>query len=181
MWINLFKTIKILEICNNNKQNLGCPQILCHSFMYIALSSDHSLVTLTLPFKVILRKFLRLFSDVWIENAALFKRLMKIHSNPPMYTMDFTCSYNFIFAFLSLSLWCHSGKYPFVCTWIFTHFHIVTWEPEGHYVAVQSLEALSAFLVLMEYGVTPFWFSWSMELHPSGSQPIFLLFIEPSS
>ena len=27
---------------------------------------------------------LRLFSDVWSENAALFKRLMKIHSNPPI-------------------------------------------------------------------------------------------------
>ena len=26
----------------------------------------------------------RLFSDVWSENAALFKRLMKIHSNPPI-------------------------------------------------------------------------------------------------
>ena len=27
---------------------------------------------------------LRLFSDVWSENPALFKRLMKIHSNPPI-------------------------------------------------------------------------------------------------
>ena len=25
-----------------------------------------------------------LFSDVWSENAALFKALVKIHSNPPM-------------------------------------------------------------------------------------------------
>ena len=25
-----------------------------------------------------------LFSDVWSENAALFKRLMKTHSNPPI-------------------------------------------------------------------------------------------------
>ena len=25
-----------------------------------------------------------LFSDVWNENAALFERLMKIHSNPPI-------------------------------------------------------------------------------------------------
>ena len=24
-----------------------------------------------------------LFSDVWSENAALFERLMEIHSNPP--------------------------------------------------------------------------------------------------
>ena len=27
---------------------------------------------------------LRLFSDVWSENVALFNRLMKIHSNPPI-------------------------------------------------------------------------------------------------
>ena len=26
----------------------------------------------------------RLFSDVWSEIAALFKRLIKIHSNPPI-------------------------------------------------------------------------------------------------
>ena len=25
-----------------------------------------------------------LFSDVWSENAALFERLVKIHSNPPI-------------------------------------------------------------------------------------------------
>ena len=35
----------------------------------------------------------RLFFDVWSENAALFKKLMKIHSNPPklyyMYMYDF--------------------------------------------------------------------------------------------
>ena len=27
---------------------------------------------------------MRLFSDVWSENAALFERLMEIHSNPPI-------------------------------------------------------------------------------------------------
>ena len=27
---------------------------------------------------------LRLFFDVWSENAALFERIMKIHSNPPI-------------------------------------------------------------------------------------------------
>ena len=27
---------------------------------------------------------LRLFSGVWSENAALFERFMKIHSNPPI-------------------------------------------------------------------------------------------------
>ena len=30
---------------------------------------------------------LRLFSDIWIENAALLKRFVEIHSNPPNYTM----------------------------------------------------------------------------------------------
>ena len=36
-----------------------------------------------------------LFSDVWSEDAALFKRLMKIHSNPPIllyYGFKFLCS-----------------------------------------------------------------------------------------
>ena len=42
--------------------------------MYVAPSSDHSLLTLNLPFKVNLRRFevVRLFSDVWSENVALF-------------------------------------------------------------------------------------------------------------
>ena len=50
--------------------------------MYTAPSSDHSLLTPNLPLKIILS--LRLFYDVWSENAGLFKRLMKIHSNPPI-------------------------------------------------------------------------------------------------
>ena len=54
-----------------------------HRVMFIAPSSDHSLLTLNLSFKVILRK-LRLCSNVWNENAADFKRLMKIHLNPPV-------------------------------------------------------------------------------------------------
>ena len=44
--------------------------------MYIACSSAHSLLTLNLPCKVILRRF-GLCSSVWSESAALFKRLMK--------------------------------------------------------------------------------------------------------
>ena len=51
--------------------------------MYIATPSDHSLQTLVLPFKVILRKF-ELFFYVWSEKDALVKWLMKIHSNPPI-------------------------------------------------------------------------------------------------
>ena len=52
-----------------------------HRFMYIAPSSDHSLLTPNLPFKVVLRD-LRLFSDVWSENATLFTdrcKLIQIH------------------------------------------------------------------------------------------------------
>ena len=30
---------------------------------------------------------MRLVSDVWSENTALFERLMEIHSNPPMALM----------------------------------------------------------------------------------------------
>ena len=52
--------------------------------MYVAPSSDCSLLILDLPFKVILRR-VRLFFDIWSENAALSKRLMKIHSNPPIW------------------------------------------------------------------------------------------------
>ena len=45
--------------------------------MYIAPSSVHELLNVNLPFKLILRR-LRLFSDIWSENAALFERF--IHS-----------------------------------------------------------------------------------------------------
>ena len=31
-----------------------------------------------------------MFSDVWSENAALFERLMEIHSNPPIPSMALT-------------------------------------------------------------------------------------------
>ena len=30
-----------------------------------------------------------LFSDVWSENAALFERLVEIHSNPPILYFEF--------------------------------------------------------------------------------------------
>ena len=41
------------------------------------------MINLNLPFKVILKRF-EVVSDVWSENAALFKRWMKSHSNPPI-------------------------------------------------------------------------------------------------
>ena len=55
------------------------PREFYQRFMYIAPSSGHSLLNLHVI--LILRRFELCFSDVWSENAALFKRLMKIHSN----------------------------------------------------------------------------------------------------
>ena len=49
----------------------------------IAPSSGRSLLNLSVHYKVILRRF-EVVSDVWSENAALFKRLMKIHLNSPI-------------------------------------------------------------------------------------------------
>ena len=37
-----------------------------------------------------------MFSDVWSENAALFERLMKIHSYPPIPYYGFNISHNAI-------------------------------------------------------------------------------------
>ena len=34
-----------------------------------------------------------MFSDVWSENAALFERLMEIHSNPPILYNGFNCAF----------------------------------------------------------------------------------------
>ena len=48
--------------------------------MYIAPSSGEPKPNLNLPFNGF-KGGSRLFSDVWSENAALYKRLMKIHSN----------------------------------------------------------------------------------------------------
>ena len=52
--------------------------------MYIAPSSGHISLNLNMPFKLILRRFEVFFFYVWSENAALFERLMGIHSNPPI-------------------------------------------------------------------------------------------------
>ena len=45
--------------------------------------------TSIVPFKLILR---RLFPDVWSENAALLKRLLKSYSNPPILYYGFNIS-----------------------------------------------------------------------------------------
>ena len=44
------------KFAKNNKFG-GCPRKFYHSFMYRALSCDHSCLTLILPFNVILRGF----------------------------------------------------------------------------------------------------------------------------
>ena len=43
-----------------------------------------------MPFKLILGD-VRLFSNVWSENTALFERLMEIHSNSPKLYYGFKC------------------------------------------------------------------------------------------
>ena len=72
------------------------PSRIYHRFVYKAPSSDYSLLTLILPFKVILSMF-RLFSDVWSEKDALLKRLLKIHSNPPILYYDFKEILSFLY------------------------------------------------------------------------------------
>ena len=61
----------------------GCPRKFYHRVMYIAPSSGHISLNFIMPLKLILRRF-GLFSDVWSKHAALFERLMEIHSNPPI-------------------------------------------------------------------------------------------------
>ena len=53
-----------------------------------------------------------LFSDVWSENAALFKRLMKIQSNPPM--LYYGLMLNFAYMYFSNTLYTQlNGFYHF--------------------------------------------------------------------
>ena len=75
--INIFRKL--------HKTNIfGMPPKCYHRVMYIAPSSGHILLNLNLPLNWFYRG-LRLFSDAWSENyAALFERMMEIHSNPPI-------------------------------------------------------------------------------------------------
>ena len=59
--------------------------------MHIAPSGGEQLLDLNLPCKLILRRFdtLRLFSDVWSENAALFERFMKFIQIHSYFTLAF--------------------------------------------------------------------------------------------
>ena len=82
LWIVWSTTINILRKLHTFS---GYPQKSYHSFMYIAPSSGHGLMKLYLTSRLIWGD-LRLFSDVWSENAAFSERLKEIHSNPQYYT-----------------------------------------------------------------------------------------------
>ena len=58
-------------------------KVFYYRFMYITPSRGNSFLNSNLPFKLI-QGASRLFSDVWSENAALFKRFMKIYKNSPI-------------------------------------------------------------------------------------------------
>ena len=58
--------------------------IQLYMYMYVqSSSSGHLLLNLDVPFKLIIRGLEVVFL-IWKENAALFRRMMKIHSNPPI-------------------------------------------------------------------------------------------------
>ena len=64
---------------NNSQFFLGCPQELDHRFMYIAPSSDNSLLTLILPFIKSESK------ELWVFFSFKMKsKKIKIHLNPPI-------------------------------------------------------------------------------------------------
>ena len=61
------------------------PNILPYLHYVHVPSSTLEPKHINLPFKWFVYKGdVRLFSGVWSENAALFERLMEIHSNPPI-------------------------------------------------------------------------------------------------
>ena len=67
------------------QRNFGpYPREFYHRFMYIAPSSHHSLLTLNLPFKVILRRSAVVFSCLELECCTFSKAWRKINSNPPI-------------------------------------------------------------------------------------------------
>ena len=81
LWIILSETIDFLR--KLHKTLLGCPRKFYHRVMYIAPSSGHISLYVNMPFTLILRRFEVVFWCLEWE-AALFERLMEIHSNPPM-------------------------------------------------------------------------------------------------
>ena len=139
------------KICTHTKSFRSPQEYFCR-FMYITpsrASSDHLLLILNLPFKVILRRF---EADVFLcleWECCHFKRLMKIHSNPPILYNGFKfCPPELYFSILEGSrslrslniqsliwrapfqkglgpLWVELRKTHlkvFICTWAYGHF-----------------------------------------------------------
>ena len=77
--------------------------------MYRAPSSGLISLKINVPLKLILKGGLRLFSDVWSENAALFERLMEIHSNPPILCYGFNTSFLYMYPLTSTVPWAVGG------------------------------------------------------------------------
>ena len=135
LWFLLLsETINFLR--KLHKANIsGCPRKFYHRVMYIAPSSGHISLNCNMPFKLI-QGGLRLFSDVWSENAALFERLMEIHSNPPILYYGFndktfvSCVYEWKchlkvkvlhwvhFTIFSAMSFCNSFLYKYLVSWL---------------------------------------------------------------
>ena len=88
MWIVLSETINMLR--NLQKIHIfGVPREFYHSFIYIVPSSDHSLLTLNMPFKVMLKRFEVVF--MFGVKMLHFWRLINIHFINQYYTMALKC------------------------------------------------------------------------------------------
>ena len=87
--------------------------------MYIAPSSGEPLPNFKRGF--------RLFSDVCSENAALYKRLMKIHSNPPILYYDFKPLFQALFSGVPLIQFSNSqllSRHMVQLSCLFYAFHV---------------------------------------------------------
>ena len=58
---------------------------------------------------------MRLFSNVWSENTALFERLMEIHSNSPKLYYGFKSYFPVIFFFLEVALYIMTLEFHVKC------------------------------------------------------------------
>ena len=77
--INIFKKL-------HKTNTFGMPSENVVVYVNVAPNNDNELLNRNLPFKLILRMFEAVFSDVWSENGAIFeKRLMEIHAYPSIF------------------------------------------------------------------------------------------------
>ena len=91
----------------------GGRQKFYHRFMYIASPSHYSWLTLNMPFRVILRRFEVVFWCIEWE-CWLFKRLLKIYSNPPILYYGFN-PIETIVAFMRRAIAFLSGPWAHIC------------------------------------------------------------------